>query len=260
LLGLEFVAGVPYGSNAAAREAVINETLARMLFGDGPAVGRTVLAEPPVAGATFETYRITGVVRDSYYTGPTEIAPLFHTAPARRGGSFLVVRPDRPDIASRVRAALRGVEPSLDISLTPVIANMEDAIEYRRFAASLAWAIGALGLALAAIGVFGVFAYSVEERRQEIGIRLALGARARDVVRALLGMTRWSVGGGIAAGLLLSLGVGVILRSYLFGLNPLDPVAYLAVAAILTVAGLLASVVPVRRALRVDPALTLKSE
>jgi putative ABC transport system permease protein len=115
-------------------------------------------------------------------------------------------------------------------------------------------------LGLAAIGVFGVFAYSVEERRREIGIRLALGARARDVVGGMLMLNRWSVGGGTAVGMLLSVGAGFVLRGYLFGLSPLDPVAYMAVMLILACAALVACIVPARRAVRIDPAITLKVE
>jgi predicted permease len=260
VLGLAFVAGGPYAGRAEPREAVINETLARSLFPDGAAVGRTVLAEPPVANATYQQYTITGVVRDSHYTGLEEIAPIFHTAPVRRGTAILVFRTDRPDAANRVRAALRSVDPAMDVSITPVMAGIDDAIEHRLVALALAWAIGVLGLSLATIGVFGVFAYAVEERRQEIGVRLALGARSRDVVRAMFAVNRWSVGGGVVCGLLLSAGAGVVLRGYLFGLSPLDPVAYATVTALLVLAAALATILPARRAVRIDPAVTLKAE
>jgi predicted permease len=260
VLGLEFIAGGPYSGRAEPREAVINETLARSLFPDGTAVGRTVLAEPPVARATSERYTITGVVRDSHYAGPAEIAPIFHTAPVRRGNLMLVFRTDRPEVASRLRIALRSVDPLMDVSVTPVMATIEDALENRMVATGLAWAIGILGLSLAAVGVFGVFAYAVEERRQEIGVRLALGARSRDVVRAMFAINRWSVGGGVAGGLLLSAGAGFVLRGYLFGLSPLDPTAYAAVTVLLALAAALATILPTRRAIRIDPAVTLKAE
>ncbi len=260
ILGLQFVAGGPYTDRAAQREAVINETLARSLFPDGVAVGRTVLAEPPVANAKFEPYTITGVVRDSYYTGPAGIRPIFHTAPSRRSASYLVFRTDRPEVATRLRTALRSVDPTMEISVTPVMANLEETVQDRVVATGLAWAIGILGLSLAVVGVFGVFAYAVEERRQEIGLRLALGARGRDVLRAMFAINRWSVGGGLLCGLLFSVLAGFSLRAYLFGLSPVDPAAYGAVTALLVLAATLATILPTRRAIRIDPAITLKAE
>jgi hypothetical protein len=231
-----------------------------MLFPGEAVVGRTALARLAVSGAEYERHTITGVVRDSAYAGPGKVAPIFHTTPVRRGGSFLVFRSGRPDVTSRLRTALLTVDPGIEVSATPVMANIESIIEESVVATGLAWAIGMLGLSLATIGVFGVFAYAVEERRQEIGLRLALGARSRDVVRAMFAVNRWSVGGGVACGLLLSAGAGVVLRGYLFGLSPLDPVAYATVTALLVLAAALATILPARRAVRIDPAVTLKAE
>jgi hypothetical protein len=252
LLGLTFVSGVPYSDNPQSREAVINETLGHQLWPGEDAVGRTVVADE-------ELYRITGVVRDSYYTTPAAIRPLFHTAPDLTT-THLLFRGDRPDSTAELRAIVQSIDPRLRLTVLPVTANIDEAIESRRFVAGLTWAIGLLGLGLATVGVFGVFAYAVEERRREIGVRLALGARGRDVFRALFDVNRWSVGGGLLVGLLLSMAAGFVLRSYLFGLSPLDPVAYLAVSALMGLAAVVATAVPARRALRVDPALTLKSE
>jgi predicted permease len=253
ILGLSFVAGGPASENPDAKQAVINQTLAGMLFGAEAAVGRSVLADE-------EPYTVSGVVRDSYFTTPGEVAPLFHRAPTPSSTWFLLFKSHRPDTARQLRTLLAGIDSRLQVRIAPVAANIEAVIEERRTAASLAWAIGALGLALATIGVFGVFAYGVEERRREIGIRLALGARSHDIVRTMFAVTRWSVGGGLAAGLLLSVSGGFVLRSYLFGLTPLDPAAYLMASLPLCLAGALATIVPARRALRVDPAVTLKCE
>jgi ABC-type antimicrobial peptide transport system permease subunit len=159
-----------------------------------------------------------------------------------------------------MRALLQGVDSRLQVSVVPVVANIERALEDRRFGATLAWVLGAVGLTLATVGVFGVFAHAVEERGHELAVRVALGARARDVVRAIMAVHRWSVGGGVVVGLVLSVAGGFVLRSYLFGLSPLDPVAYLAVTGLLILAAALATAVPSRRAMRVDPAATLKSE
>ena len=252
LLGLEFVSGGPYSERPESREAVVNEMLARQLWPGEDPIGRTVLADD-------ERYTITGVVRDTHYTTPMAIRPMFHRAPELTS-TQLLFRTERAGAGAEVRAIVQSIEPRLRLTVVPVTANINESLEERRFAAGLAWAIGLLGLGLATIGVFGVFAYAVEERRREIGVRLALGARARDVFRALFDVNRWSIGGGLAAGLLMSVAAGFILRSYLFGLSPLDPIAYLGVSAVMGAAALVATAVPARRALRVDPAVTLKTE
>ena len=252
LIGFTFVSGGPYSNRPESREAVVNETLARQLWAGEDAVGRTVLADD-------ERYTITGVVRDSYYTTPATIDPIFHRAPDVTA-SRLLFRTDRPGAVAELEAIFQAIDSRLRVTIVPVTANVDSAVEHRRTAAGLTWAIGLLGLGLAAIGVFGVFAYAVEERRREIGVRLALGARGRDVFRALFDVNRWSVGGGLAVGLLLSMAAGFVLRSYLFGLSPLDPVAYMGVSALMGVAAIVATAIPARRALRVDPAMTLKSE
>jgi predicted permease len=259
-LGLAFVAGGPYGDDPATRQAVVNETLARMLFAGEAAVGRTVLAEKPVSGATFEPYVITGVVRDSHYTGPAEVLPLFHRAPDVSLRSFVIFRTDRPDAAARLRAVLLRAHPGVSVSIAPTAAQIDREIEDRVLATGLAWAVGGLGLGLATIGVFGVFACVVEERRREIGIRLALGARVPHILGAMFAATRWPVGGGVTAGLVLSAGAGFGLRSFLFGLSPLDPWAYLSVTLMLLTAAAVATFVPSRRAWRVDPTVTLRAD
>ena len=124
----------------------------------------------------------------------------------------------------------------------------------------MAWTLGVLGLALAAVGVFGVFAYAVEERRREIGVRLALGAARGHIVRMLVSTSGHAMAIGLVVGLLLSLACGPVLRSYLFGLHPLDPIAYTAVLTLLGGVALLATAIPARRAMCVDPAITLRED
>jgi ABC-type antimicrobial peptide transport system permease subunit len=120
--------------------------------------------------------------------------------------------------------------------------------------------LAVISLLLAVIGVFGVFSYLIEERRREIGIRMALGATRSQVRTALARACRLPVMMGVAMGLGLSILAGSLLRGFLFGLSPFDPVSYLIVATVLLGSALLATAVPVRRALRVDPAVTLRAE
>jgi ABC-type antimicrobial peptide transport system permease subunit len=115
-------------------------------------------------------------------------------------------------------------------------------------------------LLLASVGVFGVFSYVVHERTREIGIRMAIGARAPQVVRLVLRSTAWATLGGLAGGLLGSLLVSGLLTGQLYGVSRLDPTAYAIVATVLSVAATLASWLPARRATRIDPATALRVE
>ena len=108
--------------------------------------------------------------------------------------------------------------------------------------------------------MFGVFAHVVESRRREIGIRLALGAGKAQILGALFRTTRLALLSGLSAGLLLSLATGPMLEQALFGLSPFDPIAFGVVAAILAIAAVVATFIPARRALRVDPATTLRAD
>jgi len=128
-----------------------------------------------------------------------------------------------------------------------------------RGGAITAGGLGAVALLLAMVGVYGVFSYLVEERRREIGIRLALGASRLDIRRTVFRATRWALVGGLAGGLVLSAIAGLALQGFLFGLSPADPLSYVALAAILAATALLATLAPIRRASRVDPATTLRA-
>jgi hypothetical protein len=112
--------------------------------------------------------------------------------------------------------------------------------------AAIAWALGLLSPTLATIGVFGVCAYIVEERRREIGIRMALGARGAQVIRLLLAQTLTATGAGLVTGFALSLAAGKLLRSYLYGVSAADPIAYAGIALLLCTAAAVTTCVPAR--------------
>jgi putative ABC transport system permease protein len=113
---------------------------------------------------------------------------------------------------------------------------------------------------LATVGMFGVFAYAVRQRTREIGIRMALGAQSADVVRLILAGHSRAVMVGLVVGLLGAIAASQVLRGFLYGLSPFDPIAYLGVAVLLAFAGLAASYVPARRATRIDPLAALRHE
>jgi putative ABC transport system permease protein len=120
--------------------------------------------------------------------------------------------------------------------------------------------LGGFALALATIGMFGVFAYAVRQRTREIGVRMALGAQPSAIVRLVVGGHTRAVIVGLAAGAFGALAASMVLRSRLHGVSPFDPIAYLEVAAILAAAGLAASYLPARHAVRVDPVIALRWE
>jgi predicted lysophospholipase L1 biosynthesis ABC-type transport system permease subunit len=186
---------------------------------------------------------------------------MLHVAPTTMSTQpAILVRGAGPAIAEQVRRIVTALDPQAKVATKPLANNIEARLKDYRVGSELAWAGGFLALALAAFGLFGVFAFVVEGRRREIGIRVALGAQKMQVLRMLFGTTRLATLCGLGGGLLLSLGIGPLMGTYLYGLHPFDPIAFAGVAAILTVAGVLATLLPARRALAVDPAITLRQD
>lgn len=254
VLGIPFVNGRMFPPGKTD-EVVVNQAFARAYWPGESAVGRTLRAVDG-NGNVRGVYSIVGLVRDSYLTGLERIDPVIFTP--GDVGSFLTR--GGPAGVERIRAAALSINPAAVVTARPLREALRTSLEESRTGATLAWAIGLLALTLAAVGVCGVFAYAVEERRREIGVRLALGAARNQILSLLLSSSGRAMGIGLAVGLLLSLACGPLLRSYLFGLHPLDPLAYLGVLTLFAVTGALAIIVPARRACRVDPAVTLRED
>src|SRR6185436_3852088 len=132
----------------------------------------------------------------------------------------MLLRSHDAGAADRIRAIVAAIDRRAALSITQASDNLTTKLSDQRGLALAAWGAGLLGLVLASCGVFGVFAYIVEERRREIGIRLALGAERRQVLSALFRTTRLAILGGLTLGLLLSLLAGPLLRQFLYGLSP----------------------------------------
>ena len=129
-----------------------------------------------------------------------------------------------------------------------------------RFRAAIVATFAALALALAMVGIFGVLAYSVEQRTREFGVRIALGATAPNVLSLVLGSAARVIGLGTAVGLVAAAGLGQLISMFLFGVKPLDPVTYASVAGVLAVTAGLAAAAPAWRAVRVDPVEAFRNE
>jgi ABC-type antimicrobial peptide transport system permease subunit len=152
------------------------------------------------------------------------------------------------------------LDPGLVVRVAPLEANLEATRSLARVVSALATSLGAVALVLAAVGIYGVVAYSVGRRVREIGVRIALGAATRDVVALVLKQQIQPVAIGAVIGLAAALAVSRILSSVLFGVSPTDGVALLAAVLVVVGVGLAAGILPARRASRVDPNVVLHYE
>jgi putative ABC transport system permease protein len=219
---------------------------------------------PPPANLPQE---IVGVVADARYRDPGRPSKPFAYEPLSQDPGFfagsIAVRTagDPTSAAAEVRRAIEDVDSALPIgSVQTLRMQVSDQLDQQRLVARLSVVFGLLALALAAIGLYGVVAYWVARRTQEIGVRMALGAQKFDVLwlvvwRGLM-MTLIGVGCGLAAALSLSR----VIESSLYGVAPTDPLTFAAVALIVVAIALLASYVPARRATKVDPMVALRYE
>jgi ABC-type antimicrobial peptide transport system permease subunit len=210
---------------------------------------------------------VVGVVEDGHRAALREEPAMQYYVPLGQeqgiGGDRLLVRPagDPRAIAEPLRRALLEIDPSilwLDIAL--LAEQLDPQVRPWRLGATLMGAFGALALLIAAIGLYSLLAHMVASRMRELGIRTALGAQRRQVVALVLRQGLGVAGLGLALGILLALLAGGQLEPLLFEVSPRDPVVYGAVVGALLAAALLASLVPGRRATRVDPATVLRSE
>lgn len=252
---------------------VVDEVLAGKYFPGQDPVGRRVNL------TTFNTKaEIVGVVGhvnqwglDSDATNPLRaemyfsIRQLPDDAFASTSGTSVVARAaGEPDaVLASIRRTIHDVS-SEDVvyGFEPMKAIISDSLANRRFSMILLGVFAALALLLASVGIYGVMSYLIGQRTQEIGIRIALGAQRRDVLRLILGDGARLTLIGVAAGLVASLGLTRIMTKYslLFGVSATDPLTLLAVALLLTAVALAACYIPARRALRVDPVVALRYE
>jgi predicted lysophospholipase L1 biosynthesis ABC-type transport system permease subunit len=162
-------------------------------------------------------------------------------------------------LAVAVRERIRTVEPSLAVhDIAPMTARIEDSLQDRRVLARLLSVIAALALALAAIGIYGVIAHATTRRIQEVGLRMALGARPGSIAGLILRQGMAAVAAGILTGAAGGYAITRLLSSQLFNVRAGDPAAFAGIALLMTMVGLFACWFPVRRAMRVDPAITLR--
>jgi hypothetical protein len=262
VLHIPIVAGRALAAADRHRPAiVINESMARHFWQTAAgAVGRHILVESPSGGFNRPgDLEIVGVARDVYTTSLSAIEHTIYQPLSGRVLPQILVADTAPALDATVRLVGR-IEPRLRVRASSLAANLGPRLRASRTAATLGTAMGGLALALAAIGIFAVFACSVQQRTREIGVRMALGARPMQVVRLVLQSGALALVSGALVGALGAAGASKILRRFLFGLSPVDPGAYLAVLLVVTGAAAVATYWPARRATRVDPVHALRYE
>jgi putative ABC transport system permease protein len=244
--------------------ALINSTMARRFWTDGDPIGKRFLWGHP--GKDEKWITIVGVVADTKLYGLDNPARLEVYSPYRQLPSAdmnLVVRSamDPASLTSAIRASVVAIDkdqPIFDVHTMQQL--VDDSISTRRLTLVLLGIFSALALILAAIGIYGVMAFSVALRTQEIGIRMALGAQQKDVLRLILGQGARIAFFGVAVGLVAAAALARLLSSLLFSVSASDPITFAAVSILLVAVALLACYIPARRALRVDPIIALRYE
>lgn len=241
------------------RVAVINETMARRLWPQGGAVGRSFRFGP-------ERVTVIGVAQDAKYDYLAEATPSFvYVASAQtwRQDQWLVVRSagDAAALASAIERAVRTIDPLLP---RPVVMTLTQTSSLsllpQRVAALVTGVLGAVGLLLATVGLYGLIAYSANRRTREIGIRVALGARRSDVLTLVVREGLWLAGLGVVIGVLLAAAASQLLRSLLFDTSPFDVPTYAVMSLLFIAVAMLASYLPARRAAAANPAAALRAD
>jgi putative ABC transport system permease protein len=265
---------------AATRNvAVVNEAFVKRFFKNQNPIGQHF---GPGRVKYAGTYEIVGVVRDVRYMTwgyKDPVYPMYWVSETQtaqfddpnyqegdRWSHFLynivIWAPgDPPGMEQRVRIALASVDPSLVLdkvdSYSKVISGD---FQQENMIATLTSLFGLLGLVLAAVGLYGVMAYAVEQRTSEIGLRMALGADRASVIGMVLRGAFWQIGIGLGLGIPLAVLAGKLMKDQLFGVQPWDPAMLAAATVLLALAALVASVVPARRAAGVEPMVALRNE
>jgi putative ABC transport system permease protein len=244
------------------RVAIVSaDVAARVWPGENP-IGKRVKWGTPTSSAEWLT--VVGISAPTRYRDLRTAWPTLYVPALQMlgGADQIAVRTSMPvgQVAELVSARLRLLDPDVQLMPPqPFAALLDEPLSRPRFYSALMTAFGLVGVVLAAIGLYGVIAASVRLRRREIGIRMALGAEARDVRRIVLVDGGWLVGTGVVCGLAASLLVTRTMRGLLYGVHPLDPTALMGAVAGIVVVSAVALAVPLRAAIRVDPADVLRA-
>jgi putative ABC transport system permease protein len=264
-LGIGLQSGRPFGDRdvtGAPGVAVVNETMARRFWPGASPLGHRLRVE----GGEESFLEIVGVVKDSKYGSLGESPQPYIYLPLAQNyvpDVNLLVRAggDTAGTAGVLRSELLALDPNLSpLEIGTMDQQVNRSLSPVRAATHLVGGMGVLALVLAAVGVFGLLAYTVSRRTREIGIRMALGARPQEVLALVLRQGLRLVLVGEVLGLVLALVLTRFMSGFVFGVSPADPVTYLGSALLLAAVGVLAGYLPAMRAARIDPYTALRQE
>jgi putative ABC transport system permease protein len=254
-------------SAGSAPVIILNETLARIFWQDSVPLGEQI----NVDGKTRQVVGIVGDINDqgldqkvapTIYVPMSQVTDNLNAAMNRWFLTTWIVRTSGPiDLTAALRNAVREVDPQTPVANIRQMSDvMSGSISSRRFMMILMGIFAALALALTVIGIYGVLSYHVTQRRQEIGIRMALGASSTDVLKLIVGHGMTLVLIGVAIGLVGAYALGGLMKSLMFGVSVTDTATFVAISILLTCAAFVASYIPARRATKVDPMIALRYE
>jgi putative ABC transport system permease protein len=242
--------------------AVVDQKFVERHFPDKDPIGQGIDIGNGTDGFS-EIVGVVGNVRDASLAtnpAPTMYVP-YNQDPF--SGMWVVARTtgDPTALSATVRQTVQSIDPTLPaFALTPLATAVSDSVAQRRFSMLLLGLFAFIALFLAAVGLYGVVAYTVSQRTQEIGLRMAIGAQRSDVLRLVVGGGMKLAVAGVAIGIACALGLARLVATMLYDVTPFDPASYSATALVLLVVAALACYVPARRAMRVDPIVALREE
>jgi putative ABC transport system permease protein len=240
---------------------IISESMARQFYSNENPLGQRI--QIGNGSKPAEIVGIVGDVRDQELESKGRPAMYEPAAQVPFGSMYFAIRTEREPAAlvSAVRAVIRDLDAELPLDAVGTVDSLvTTSLSQRRFSMLLMSIFAGLAVALAMVGIYGVISYAVTQATQEIGIRMALGAQRRDVLRMVFSYAGVLIASGLAIGIGVALGTGRLLTSQLFEVKPTDPETYAVVALVLLATGLSACCIPALRAMRVDPLVALRTD